>query len=186
MRADSPTVGYIRPLTTVTALSFQVTSEQIPKMLKFFLIAALVPALVLAQTTPVRQCGNGAPLPASVIINDCTAMPCTLVDGAPVVAFAEGITSPVATASLNSFITVRLAGLQIPFPLPPELADACVAGTPPGTCPVAAGDSFDYTLDFAGQSLGMTGVTVQIEVGLTGDGGSQVTCVLFDAFIASN
>ncbi|XP_055523243.1 NPC intracellular cholesterol transporter 2-like [Wyeomyia smithii] len=151
-------------------------------MYKFLLIAALVPTLVLAQT-PVYQCPNGAGLPASVDINGCTTSPCPIYNNAPIVAHGLDIVSPVDTATLTAYISVRLLGLEVPFPIPDELVDACVAGTPPGTCPVSAGDVFDYTLDYPGMELPIVGVTVQIEVGLTAADGSDVTCVAFDAEI---
>ncbi|XP_055522451.1 NPC intracellular cholesterol transporter 2 homolog a-like [Wyeomyia smithii] len=151
-------------------------------MYKVLLIAALVPALVLAQT-PVRQCPNGAGLPATVDINGCTGSPCPIQNNAPIVAHGWDIVSPVDTATLTAYISVRLLGLEVPFPIPEELVDACEAGTPPGTCPVSAGDVFDYTLDHPGMELPVAGVTVQVEVGLTAADGSAVTCVAFDAQI---
>ncbi|KXJ82929.1 NPC intracellular cholesterol transporter 2-like [Aedes albopictus] len=150
-------------------------------MYKFLLIAALVPA-ILAQT-PVRQCPNGAGLPESVDINGCTTSPCPIQNGAPIQAVARGITSPVATNGMTSYIVIRLAGLQIPFPMPDGLEDACAVGTAPGTCPVSAGQTFDYTLDHEGQALALTGVTVQVEVGLRADDNSVIGCLLFDAQI---
>lgn len=151
-------------------------------MLKFVLIvAAFVPAIL--ALTPVRQCPNGPALPATVDVNGCTSLPCPIVNGEPLVAHALGITSPVATGGLEAFIVIRLAGLQIPFPMPDGLEDACAMGTAPGTCPVSAGQVFDYHLDFEGQVLALTGVTVLVEVGLRADDGSLVTCVQFDAAI---
>lgn len=152
------------------------------KMFKFLLIAAFVPALVLAQT-PVRQCGNGAPLPASTDVDGCTSLPCDIQNGAPISAIARGITSPIATNTLSTYIIVRLAGLQVPFPMPDGLENACAVGTAPGTCPVSAGQTFDYELNHGGQALSLTGVTVQVEVGLRGDGNAMVGCLEFDARI---
>ncbi|XP_058444776.1 NPC intracellular cholesterol transporter 2-like [Malaya genurostris] len=151
-------------------------------MYKILLIAALVPALVLAQT-PVTQCPNGAPLPDRVDINGCTGSPCNIQNNAPIIAHGWDIVSPVDTESLTAYISIRLAGLEVPFPIPEELVDACQAGTAPGTCPVSAGQSFDYTLDHPGMELPVEGVTVQVEVGLTAADNSAVTCVAFDAYI---
>ncbi|XP_062537614.1 NPC intracellular cholesterol transporter 2-like [Armigeres subalbatus] len=152
-------------------------------MFKFLLIAALVPA-ILAQT-PVRQCANGAGMPQTVDINGCTTSPCPIPNGAPIIAFAQGITSPVATNGLESYIVIRLAGLQIPFPMPDGLEDACAVGTAPGTCPVSAGQVFDYTLNHHGEPLGLTGVTVTAEVGLLADDGTVVGCLQFDVQIVA-
>ncbi|XP_001647809.2 epididymal secretory protein E1 [Aedes aegypti] len=151
-------------------------------MFKLLLIAAVLTPAVLGLT-PVRQCPNGAGLPQSVDINGCTGSPCPIVNGQPLLAHAVGITSPVATNGLEAYIIIRLAGLQIPFPMPDGLEDACANGTPAGTCPVSAGQTFDYNLDFEGQVLQLSGVTVQVEVGLRADDGSDVTCVAFDAAI---
>ncbi|XP_065074225.1 uncharacterized protein LOC135698262 [Ochlerotatus camptorhynchus] len=151
-------------------------------MLKFLLIAAVLVPAILA-VTPVRQCAGGPSLPQTVDVNGCTTLPCPIVNGAPLVAHALGITSPLATNGLEAYIIIRLAGLQIPFPMPDGLEDACAMGTAAGTCPVSVGQVFDYHLDFAGQLLSLTGVTVQVEVGLRADGGGLVTCVEFDATI---
>ncbi|XP_058451723.1 NPC intracellular cholesterol transporter 2-like [Malaya genurostris] len=151
-------------------------------MYKLLLIAALMPALALALT-PVTQCPNGAPLPATVDINGCTDSPCEIENNAPLVAHGWDIVSPVDTPSLTAYISVRLAGLEVPFPIPDELVDACENGTPAGTCPVSAGQTFDYTLDHPGMELPVVGVTVQVEVGLTAEDGADVTCVAFDAHI---
>ncbi|XP_053685505.1 NPC intracellular cholesterol transporter 2 homolog a-like [Sabethes cyaneus] len=151
-------------------------------MYQFLLIAALVPALVLGQT-PVRQCPNGASLPATVDINGCTGTPCPIQNNSPILAHGWDIVSHVDTPTLTAYISVRLLGLEIPFPMPEELIDACQAGTPPGTCPLSVGQSFDYTLDHPGMELPVVGATVQVEVGLTAADGTDVTCVAFDAQI---
>ncbi|XP_062558571.1 uncharacterized protein LOC134223442 [Armigeres subalbatus] len=153
-------------------------------MIKFLLFATLMVPAILAQT-PVRQCPNGAPMPQSVNINDCTGSPCPIRNGQRLLAQGVGITSPVATNGLEAYITIRLGILQIPFPMPEGLEDACSMGTPPGTCPVSAGQVFDYDLDMEGQSLPLSGVTVLIEVGLRADDGSHVTCLQFDALITN-
>ncbi|XP_062537616.1 uncharacterized protein LOC134205926 [Armigeres subalbatus] len=151
-------------------------------MFKFLLITALMVPAILAQT-PVRQCPNGAGVPQSVNVNDCTGSPCPIVNGQRLLAHGIGITSPVNTNGLEAYITIRLAGLQIPFPMPDGLEDACSIGTPAGTCPVSAGQVFNYDLDMEGQYLPLSGVTVLIEVGLLADDGSHVTCLQFDALI---
>ncbi|XP_065074224.1 NPC intracellular cholesterol transporter 2-like [Ochlerotatus camptorhynchus] len=150
-------------------------------MFKLLLIVALVPA-ILAQT-PVRQCANGAGLPQSVDINGCTTSPCPIQNGAPIQALAVGITSPVASNGMEAYIVIRLAGLQIPFPMPDGLEDACAMGTAPGTCPISVGQVFDYNLNHGGMALTLTGVTVQVEVGLRADDNSLIGCLEFDATI---
>ncbi|XP_058812956.1 NPC intracellular cholesterol transporter 2-like [Topomyia yanbarensis] len=151
-------------------------------MYKLILVAVLLTAMVLAQT-PVRQCPNGAPLPATVKINDCTVSPCDLVNNAPILAHGWNIVSPVDTVSLTAYISVHLLGLEIPFPIPEELVNACENGVASGTCPVSVGQSFNYTLDHPGMEMPVVGVTVQIQVGLTAANGAAVTCVAFDGRI---
>ncbi|XP_058839161.1 NPC intracellular cholesterol transporter 2-like [Topomyia yanbarensis] len=153
-------------------------------MNRLLAIIAIVIPLVLTQT-PVRQCSNGADLPASVDINGCIFSPCSIQNGAPIRAVAVGIISPIDTERLEAYITVRLAGLQIPFPMPDDLKDACSSGVSSGTCPITAGQSFDYTLNHAGQALGLSGITVQVEVGLRADDGTVVACLEFDAKIVA-
>ncbi|XP_053698619.1 NPC intracellular cholesterol transporter 2-like [Sabethes cyaneus] len=154
-------------------------------MYKFLLVAAvLLPTLVLGQT-PTLPCPNGAPLPREVDLNGCTTAPCNIPAGAPIVAHAKGIVSQIATATLTPHISIRLLGLEIPFPIPESLVDACAVGTAPGTCPVSVGQEFDYILDYEGDPVPVSGVTVQIEVGLAADNGEDVTCVAFEVYISN-
>ncbi|XP_058812954.1 NPC intracellular cholesterol transporter 2-like [Topomyia yanbarensis] len=154
-------------------------------MYKFLLIAAFLPALVLAQSGYPRQCPNGAPLPESVEVNGCTASPCTIPVGDPIVAHAKGIVSNQNTQTLTAHLAIRVLGLEIPFPIPDGLEDACAAGTAPGTCPVTVGQVFDYVLDYHGEPFPISGITVQVEVGLMGDNGQDLTCIAFDVYIQS-
>ncbi|XP_053698617.1 NPC intracellular cholesterol transporter 2-like [Sabethes cyaneus] len=154
-------------------------------MFKYLLVAALVPALSLAQSLFPRQCPNGASMPAYMEINGCTTSPCTIPIGDPIAAYAKGIVSPIDTQTLTPSLAIRLLGLEIPFPIPESLQDACTAGTDPGTCPVSAGQVFDYILYYEDEPFPISGVTVEVEVGLKGDDGSYITCVAFDVYIQS-
>ena len=98
---------------------------------------------------------------------------------------ARGIVSPVDTPTMTAYIVIRLAGLQIPFPMPDGLEDVCAQGTAPGTCPVSAGQSFDYTLSFQDEVLSLSGVTVQAEVGITAADGTVIGCLEFDAHLVA-
>ncbi|XP_055617825.1 NPC intracellular cholesterol transporter 2-like [Toxorhynchites rutilus septentrionalis] len=151
-------------------------------MYKYILLVAFLPALALAQT-PVRQCPNGPPLPPFVDINGCTSLPCEIRSASPIEALARGIVSPISTPTLTAYINIMLGGINIPFPMPDGLDDACRNGVASGTCPVSAGQTFDYTLRHGGMPLSITGVVVQVEVGLRAQNGQLVGCLQFDARI---
>uniref|UniRef100_A0A4Y0BWA7 MD-2-related lipid-recognition domain-containing protein n=1 Tax=Anopheles funestus TaxID=62324 RepID=A0A4Y0BWA7_ANOFN len=150
-------------------------------MYKFLLIAALLPAVVFGQT-PFRPCGNGIPTPASLNIEGCTSLPCTVVSGGGLVARGIGIVSPVATPTLEAHLTARLLGLDVGFEIPEDLRDACAVGISGASCPIAAGESFDYELNYS-MELPLVGITVQVQVGLTAADGTDVTCIEIDAAI---
>ncbi|KXJ82928.1 hypothetical protein RP20_CCG010580 [Aedes albopictus] len=150
-------------------------------MFKFFFVAALVPAMAMAAVN-FRACPNGAPTPATLTVNNCAGDECVLVAGEAVNARASGIVSPVGSASATAHIVVRIAGLDVGFEMPPELTDACTAGLV-GGCPIVAGSAFDYVLIDDSLDVPARDIPVEIEVGLTGDGGAALACVRFDARI---
>uniref|UniRef100_A0A1Y9H2B1 MD-2-related lipid-recognition domain-containing protein n=1 Tax=Anopheles dirus TaxID=7168 RepID=A0A1Y9H2B1_9DIPT len=150
-------------------------------MYKFLLIVALLPAVVFGQT-PFRPCSGGRPTPSSLNIVGCTSLPCTIQSGVPLVAHGIGITSPVATPTLTAHLTARLLGLDVGFEIPDDLRDACAVGIVGASCPISAGQVFDYTLNYS-MELPLTGITVQVEVGLTAADGTPVTCIEIDATI---
>uniref|UniRef100_A0A182TA14 MD-2-related lipid-recognition domain-containing protein n=1 Tax=Anopheles maculatus TaxID=74869 RepID=A0A182TA14_9DIPT len=152
-------------------------------MYKFLLIVALLPAVAFGQT-PFRPCIGGGPTPASVNIEGCTALPCRVVSGSPLVAHATGIVTPVATPTVEAHIVARLLGLDVGFVIPDELADACTVGITGASCPLSAGTEFDYTLNYA-MTLPLTGITAQVEVGLTAADGTTITCIEIDAQIVA-
>ncbi|XP_058812308.1 uncharacterized protein LOC131676921 [Topomyia yanbarensis] len=151
-------------------------------MFKFLLVAALVPAMTLAAVS-FTACPNGAPTPASLTVNDCSGDVCTMTAGQAVNALATGIVSPIDSASATAHITVRLGGLDLGFVIPQELANACTVGIQ-GGCPLSAGTGFNYALFDDSLDVPARGVAVEIEVGLTGDGGVALGCLRFNAIIA--
>uniref|UniRef100_A0A182PQU6 MD-2-related lipid-recognition domain-containing protein n=1 Tax=Anopheles epiroticus TaxID=199890 RepID=A0A182PQU6_9DIPT len=178
-----PGARYLRSATDLGQSSqiLDVSLVPLATMYKFLLIAALLPAVVFGQT-PFRPCSNGQPTPASLNIEGCTALPCTITSGAPLVARGIGIVSPVATPTLTADLTARLLGLDVGFEIPEELRDACAVGISGASCPIAAGQTFDYELNYA-MELPLVGITVQVEVGLTAADGTAVTCIEIDATI---
>ncbi|XP_055524984.1 uncharacterized protein LOC129718333 [Wyeomyia smithii] len=149
-------------------------------MFKFFLLA-LVPAMAMAAVE-FSACPNGAPTPTTLTVNDCSGSPCQLTAGAPVDALATGIVSPADSATATAHIVVRLGGLDVGFEIPSELENACAVGIT-GGCPLTAGTAFNYALVDDSLDVPARGVEVEIEVGLTGDGGVALGCLRFNAVI---
>ncbi|XP_055526857.1 uncharacterized protein LOC129719501 [Wyeomyia smithii] len=149
-------------------------------MFKFLAIVAIIPVLALANPTPFRTCPNGAATPTTFSVGDCTALPCTIVRGEPLSAAGLGITSPVSTSTVEAYIEVTLAGLDLEFPIPEDLKDACANGIT--SCPLVAGQSFDYHYLNDDMNLPLGGITVQIRVGLR-DGATEIACIEFDGAI---
>ncbi|EDS36661.1 conserved hypothetical protein [Culex quinquefasciatus] len=150
-------------------------------MFKFLLVAALVPAMALANVA-FTGCPNGAPTPASLTVNQCSGDVCILQAGQPLTATATGIVSPVGSATASAHIVARVAGLDVGFEIPPALVNACQVGIE-GGCPVVAGTPFTYTLNDPSLDAPARDIEVEIEVGLTGDGGSNLGCLRFRARI---
>ncbi|XP_058128738.1 mite group 2 allergen-like Ixo r 2 [Anopheles ziemanni] len=149
-------------------------------MIKFLLIAAILPAVVFGQT-PFRPC-SGRPAPVSVNIEGCTALPCDIVSGVPLRAHAT-ITTPVATPTVTAYLRATLFGLDLGFNIPEDLQDACAVGITGASCPLTAGQTFDYTLEYA-MVLPIVGITAQVEVGLRAADGTYITCIDIDARIS--
>lgn len=143
-------------------------------------MATLVQYLTLIYSFFVGP--NGAPTPATLTVNNCAGSECVLVAGQPLNAVASGIVSPVGSATATAHIIARVAGLDVGFELPPALANACQAGLV-GGCPIVAGTPFDYALVDDNLEAPARDIPVEIEVGLTGDGGVALACVRFDARI---
>ncbi|XP_053661449.1 uncharacterized protein LOC128710420 [Anopheles marshallii] len=152
-------------------------------MYKLLLIVAILPALAFGLT-PFRPCRDGGPIPATVNIEGCTQLPCRVVSGSPLVAHATGIRSPVATPTVTAHIVARLLGLDVGFRIPEDLADACAVGITGASCPLSVGEEFEYTLNYA-MTLPLTGITAQVEVGLTAADGTLITCIEIDAQIVA-
>ncbi|XP_058812962.1 NPC intracellular cholesterol transporter 2-like [Topomyia yanbarensis] len=146
-------------------------------MFKYLVVAAIIPVLALASPTPFRTCPNNAPVPETFTVGDCTSLPCPIVRGQPLEAKGGNIISPVSTSTVEAYITVSLAGLDLDFPIPEELVDACANGI--NSCPLVAGQPFDYVFYDDDMNLPLGGITVQIRVGLR-DGATEIACVEFD------
>ncbi|XP_055525691.1 uncharacterized protein LOC129718687 [Wyeomyia smithii] len=149
-------------------------------MFKFLAIAVVIPVLALANPTPYRTCPNGAPTPATFSVGDCTALPCTIVRGEALSAWGLDIISPASTSTVEAYIEVTLAGLDLDFPIPEDLIDACANGIT--SCPLVEGQSFDYHFLDENMNLPLGGITVQIRVGLR-DGATEISCIEFDGNI---
>ncbi|XP_058812961.1 uncharacterized protein LOC131677256 [Topomyia yanbarensis] len=150
-------------------------------MFKIYFLLALVPTMVLSDVS-FTACPNGAPTPTILKVNDCMADECNLVAGEHISAYASGIYSPTDSATATAHISVFLGGLDLGFELPPHLEDACSVGIE-GGCPLIADEAFSYLLSSDSLDVPARGVAVEIEVGLTGDGGVELVCLRFNAVV---
>ncbi|XP_058452591.1 NPC intracellular cholesterol transporter 2-like [Malaya genurostris] len=149
------------------------------RLLWFFV--AMVPAVVLSDVSFV-ECPNGAPTPILLKINDCTADECILVSGQPISAIVSGIYSPIDSNTAKAHISSFVGGLDTGFEISPELEDACSTGID-GGCPLTADVAFSYSLESNNLDVPARGVEVEVEIGLTGDGDVELTCLRFKAIV---
>ncbi|KAL9693291.1 hypothetical protein quinque_012576 [Culex quinquefasciatus] len=149
-------------------------------MLKFILAAVLIPVLSVTSSTPFRSCPGSAPVPQDFNIQGCTALPCTLYRGQPLTAEARGIVSQVSTNSVEAYINVFLQEIDLEYPITPEFVDACARGI--RSCPLVAGQRFDYVFEKTSLDIQLNGIAVLIRVGLRYQA-MPVACVEFDAII---
>ncbi|KXJ73341.1 hypothetical protein RP20_CCG015880 [Aedes albopictus] len=169
-------------------------------MFKFFLIATLVPAMVLANVN-FRPCKylwdanpdevinflslgpNKAPTPTTLKVNDCYADNCVLVSRKPLYAVASGVVSRHNSKTATTRLVARFLGMDVGYKLPAELTNACNGGIS-GGCPVVAGKTYNFVLAHDVLEIPSINIPVEIEVSVTGDRGVVLGCVRFNARIA--
>nr|XP_029715522.1 mite group 2 allergen Der f 2-like [Aedes albopictus] len=151
-------------------------------MSKFFLIAALVPAMVLANVN-FRPCKYITPTPTTLKVNDCYADNCVLVSRKPLYAVASGVVSRHNSKTATTRIVARFLGMDLGYKLPAELTNACNGGIS-GGCPVVAGKTYSFVLAHDVLEIPSVNIPVEIEVSVTGDRGVVLGCVRFNARIA--
>ncbi|XP_055611699.1 NPC intracellular cholesterol transporter 2-like [Uranotaenia lowii] len=144
-------------------------TDQSPKMFKFLLVAVFIPAL--ATAVQVRSCGAGYATPEEVTIEGCAAgtNECQVQVGTTLRATATLAAAPRSSPTAFAHIIARLAGIQVPFPMPDALRDACVVVDGSGLetgCPVVAGERMVYNLNafMDPNDFSIFGVTIEAEV----------------------
>ncbi|XP_001653757.2 mite group 2 allergen Gly d 2.02 [Aedes aegypti] len=150
-------------------------------MFKFVLVAALVPALALANVN-FRACPNRAPTPTSLKVNDCYGDNCVLVARKPLRAQAIGIVSRYNSNTATIKIIARFLGKDVGYRVRPELTNACKGVV--GGCPIVAGRTYNFVFVDEVLEVPAVNIPVEIEVSVSGDRGVVLGCVRFDAWIA--
>ncbi|XP_065074223.1 uncharacterized protein LOC135698260 [Ochlerotatus camptorhynchus] len=146
-------------------------------MFKFFIVAALVPAMAMASVS-FSACTNGAPTPTSLTVNNCAGRVCTLVSGQPLYAVASGIVCPYGSSFATASVVARIASVGPAYPVPIYNTGGIVGGGP-----VVARVPFSYVLSEKSLIVPTRGIPVEVEVDLTGDRGVKLGCVRFNAVI---
>ncbi|XP_062540101.1 NPC intracellular cholesterol transporter 2-like [Armigeres subalbatus] len=147
-------------------------------MLKFVVIAVLLPAAIFGLA--VRPCPNNAPVPLEVRVIDCYEEPCVIPLGGMVdmdLDFIPDRDSATVEAALNIF----LGNFRVPYDLPEDQRDACNFFAGRG-CPISQGEKINYHLSTPA-SAPFAGVTVDLELQLTGDNDEPLFCFRSSATI---
>ncbi|XP_055616771.1 mite group 2 allergen Gly d 2.02-like [Toxorhynchites rutilus septentrionalis] len=140
-------------------------------MLKSALLVVLLPAVVFGLA--VRPCANNAPTPVEVRVVGCTEEPCVIPIGGMVdmdLDFLAARTSSSVAATLDIF----LGNFRVPYDLPVEQRDACNFFNNRG-CPIEQGEMINYHLSTPA-SAPFGGITVDLQLQLTGDNGQPLIC----------
>ncbi|XP_037042588.1 mite group 2 allergen Lep d 2-like [Bradysia coprophila] len=149
-------------------------------MFSYFVIAAVLPALIMGQY-PIVQCPGGLPTPTSFFIEGCPSSPCSVQRGT-VIPFRAGITANENSASLTLEIDIEAFGTVTPYPVPPALSNVCNHLEGRG-CPITAGEqivhasSIPVIIDFGG------GVPVTLRSRIYNASGSVLSCSVINARI---
>uniref|UniRef100_A0A6M2E2J9 Putative niemann-pick type c2 n=1 Tax=Xenopsylla cheopis TaxID=163159 RepID=A0A6M2E2J9_XENCH len=111
-------------------------------MRALIVLALLAPFAV--QATTFSKCENGAALPETVDVTGCDKLPCPLERGTTSLTDVK-FTVPADSATLTPQVIAKVAGLNVPYPMPPELSNACDF-LKEGSCPLKKGDKVVYNL----------------------------------------
>lgn len=117
---------------------------------KLVLLLAVV-AVASANRVNIRACPGGAPMPAWFESNDCTTTRCTLRRGQVFTGRAQ-FTPAQAFSALTVTVSASLLGIPFPLNIPAGYENACNFLEAGATCPVSAGGTYIWALQFPIQS----------------------------------
>ncbi|XP_026470188.1 NPC intracellular cholesterol transporter 2 homolog a-like [Ctenocephalides felis] len=140
-------------------------------MRALIVLAIIVPFAV--QATTIAKCDNGAPLPTSVDVEGCDKLPCPLVRGSTSLTDVK-FTVPADSATLKPEVKAKVAGVTVPYPLAPELSDACQF-LKEGSCPLKKDDKVTYNLKVP-VLQSYPAINLDLMVSLVDDSAKPVLC----------
>lgn len=177
-------------------------------MLRFLLLAAFIPALVLGQATPTRQCkytnysqllancsnckwfygdfvfcsGTGGRLhPVEVRVAGCTAAPCDIFQGSDAVMQID-FRAPALANTLRPVVMATALGATIEYQLNPIFHNACNHLAGGSSCPIAANEDVTYNFVF-GVTAFYPPIPVAVELSLINHAGDHVFCTIIDVHV---
>ncbi|XP_063705969.1 NPC intracellular cholesterol transporter 2-like [Culicoides brevitarsis] len=139
--------------------------------MKLFAIFVVI-CIASASATDFLGCKKGKS-PVAVDVEGCTKTPCKLKRGTDV-DFLVTFNSEVVSQSLKPKVLAHVQGLDVPYPLPPEFADACKHLTE-GECPLLSNTNAKYQISFPVKKE-FPAVRVTVEYSLLNEKDEVVTC----------
>ncbi|XP_055534967.1 NPC intracellular cholesterol transporter 2-like [Wyeomyia smithii] len=162
-------------------------------MFKFFLLAALLPAVMLQNadnidfstwdTVAVRPCAGVRPLPAIVRIENCPEMPCRMVRGSNV-NMAMDFTALQDASVLRTEAMATALGITGPYELPAAISAAC-NWLVQARCPLSAGEDITYHLSMPITAIYPL-VSVTIEIDLVDETTQSQGCFVIDTVVVAS
>lgn len=143
------------------------------KMLKFVLILAVLPAVILGDRIAFTACNGGGPLPTWAAVEGCSMDGCTVVNGAEITLSAE-LPVTVGANSLITTVDARWAIIEDQLELPDHVLDGCNAFE--SGCPLTVGNTEFITNSFV-VAARISNITPTIEFAMTNENGEKVICV---------
>ncbi|XP_053682877.1 NPC intracellular cholesterol transporter 2-like [Sabethes cyaneus] len=162
-------------------------------MLKYILLAAIIPAVMLQNADNIdhtqwnlvaaRPCAGVRPLPASVRIENCPQMPCQLARGTNA-NMAMEFTALQDATNLRTTVMATALGITGPYELPPDRAAAC-NWLVQSRCPISAGEDLVYHLSMPITPIYPL-VSVTIEIDVVDETAQSHGCFVVDARVVAN
>ena len=146
-------------------------------MFKLFAILFFVPAIF--ARTPVRECGGGLPLPTAVHFGSretpCLSAPCDVVRSQGMGVTYVEFTTRSAASSILPRVRATVFGINITQELPEEIQRNPCSILTRGSCPLSAGEIFEYRLELPVASNTPL-VSSDTEITLFGDNNEVIFC----------